>query len=397
MLAWIHDTTPTRGRMAPTDHFLMRMFLLRSINLAWFLAALSLMCAIVPRPLPEYDQLPYGTFLEKFDKVELLFAGSSNIRMINVDAFEEHAAEIGIPITTVNLGVDGMWPPEAGEFLKRVLRKKPPHLKWIVLDLRPWKARYLPLPQFRSRRQERMAERFQNSMADWTGATEREVWWHTPRLTFRMLLVGWRTGIERETMRAHLGNGFRRFSPNGLGLQMFRRAWAPSEMIRLAADYEKHEKAVNRFSIPRNEYLDFCARTMEHDSMWDRQLTRSYITELDDWLRGRGYSVIYLYPPLAEPGALSNLIDLERLLPGREIWSFSDAKQYPQLFDYENRLEQYHLNAAGNLVFARLLAERFRDYRNPPYAAPPSLATTSAGGGELLAFNPCIIRGIRLP
>lgn len=316
----------------------------------------------LPRPMPGLSDAVFQLLLRELDEVELVFAGSSNIRMIDVGRFEAEAADRGVPVRAFNLGVYGMWPQETELFLNAALRPRPPRLRYIVLDLRPWKARYLDPVEPENPRQKRRMEYFRRGMDLLMGSTDRELWWHTPRATLRMLHIGLVTKMPPEVQRGHLRLGLERVLPLGLALGFLERRAQRLTMDQARARLDDADRAVNNFQMPRDDYEVLLRRMEEVDTKWNRELTAAYLRRQLNRLRARGYQVFCLYPPLVEPGSLTNARELEALLPGEEIWNFADPARYPELFDFENRLEQIHLNRAGNAIYARLMAEKFADW-----------------------------------
>lgn len=340
----------------------MRTVLRVARNLGVFGLALLASSGAIPRPLPGLSRIVGRLFDHERDAVELVFAGSSNIRMIDVDRFEAETADCGVPVRAFNLGVYGMFPQETELFLDAVLRPRPSRLRYIVLDLRPWKARYLDPVEAENPRRRRRVEAFRQAMDALMGSTDRELWWHTPRATLRMLRIGLATRMPPEVQRGHLRLGLERVLPLGLAPGLLehssRRLTAEQARARLA----DADRAVDTFQMPREDYEALLPRLEEVDTNWNRELTAAYLRRQLRRLRARGYQVFCLYPPLVEPGSLSNARELEALLPGEEIWNFADPARYPELFAFENRLEQIHLNRTGNEIYAGLMARKFADW-----------------------------------
>lgn len=342
-------------------------------NLAVFGLALLVCSLMIPRPLPGLNKTVNRLFLREKDEIQLIFAGSSNVRMIDRNRFEAEAGKLGVHVRAFNLGVYGMWPQETEIFLRAVLRQRLPRLRYIVLELRPWKTsyrvRYLNPIEPENSSQARRMEDFQRGMRSLMDTTDRDLWWHTPRATMRMLRVGLKTRAPAEIQRGHLKLGLQRTLPLGLGLSFLdpgaeRRRDEETEALLNAADgpAEPSDQRAEPAQMPRETYEGLLRRMDEVDENWDRQLTAAWLRGQLRSLRARGYQVFCLYPPIVEPGSLTNARELEALLPGEEIWNFADPSEHPELFVFENRLEQIHLNRSGNEIYARLLAAKFAEW-----------------------------------
>lgn len=328
-------------------------------NLAVFLATAMAVSGLIVRPAPEYFDDLYRHFLNDRAVVELVLIGSSRVRQIDTRVFREEAARLGHPVRCLNLGADGMITPEAEVFFRYLMRAQPERLRWVMLELDPWRLRNMQNPPEDLRLPEQLPiAQLRKSM----NVSERSIWWHTPRNTLRSLHLGWRGRDTLERQVGHLVEGMHHLSPLGAGFDWFRLRRLPME-----PPPEREPEA----ETPVPDYLRTSAEAHEAqlatidvpDAGWDRELNARYLVSLAEGLRGLGVEPIFIIPSKTIAGSLSDARELAGLLPGEEIWSFADPAEYPELFAFERRRDRAHLTVEGNAIFARLLAARFAEYR----------------------------------
>lgn len=123
---------------------------------AFFATSLALHCiAPWPRMNELSEKLAY--FSRHKDEFDVLFIGSSRVfRGVVPQVFDATLNSRGIVSTSLNLGIDGMNVPESSCFLEKILEQKPARLKWVFVELTP----------------------FRLEMDDNRRATARNVYWH---------------------------------------------------------------------------------------------------------------------------------------------------------------------------------------------------------------------------
>ena len=74
------------------------------------------------------------------DDFDTLFIGSSRIyHGIVPQVFDAELTKRGIASASLNLGIDGMSIPESSCFLEKILEQKPARLKWVFVELTPFR------------------------------------------------------------------------------------------------------------------------------------------------------------------------------------------------------------------------------------------------------------------
>ena len=110
------------------------------IGLAAFVAGCLALHRIAPWPRMEEVSEKVAYFARHKDDFDTLFIGSSRIyHGIAPQVFDAALKTRGIATTLLNLGIDGMSVPESSCFLEKILEKKPAHLKWVFVELTPFR------------------------------------------------------------------------------------------------------------------------------------------------------------------------------------------------------------------------------------------------------------------
>jgi hypothetical protein len=357
--------------------------ILRAIHNLLVFAGVGMACAfLVPRPIPAFIYPTYRTFVRERDNVELIFVGSSRTRQIDRSLFEAEVERRGYPTLCLNLGVNGMAAQEAEVFLKTLLRHQPKRLKYILveidyLELTPRAHEAALEPEENEAEAAARAKSFDLGM----GLTQRRLWYSTPTTTLRMIHMGQRAGMEADFFRQQLRVAFRRASPIGLGYDHVNICSIPEPE---SAESQQHLPIGSRnpdLEGLRAQYPERLGRTAEVNSSWDRELQVKYLRKQAAFLGKKGYEVVYLIPPRAHPGWLSSARELMELLPEQEIWSYANPDAYPELYALSSRIDHSHLSMAGIEAYARLLAERFAEYRRRTEGDPRGGESLTAVGG----------------
>jgi hypothetical protein len=333
------------------------------VNFLIFLTAGSAFAMRFPRPLPSFVCPSYRAFAKEVDMVELIFIGSSRTQHLDMTTFEAEIARRGCEVKALNLGVAGMIGQEAELYLERLMSRRPKRLRWVIVEmgfreLNPAAHEQPAEDDAEAEWNRRMARRRLEAMQ----FTQRELWTATPEATWRSVRLGLRAGMDTAYFQKQLALTARRSSPVGIAYDYLELMRVVEEEIRPAVrDGEKEATVIPRISL--EAYQEHLALIEEVNPFWDRELQAAFYRKQARRLRKRGVEVIYVIPPQAARGSLSNAREARTLLPDEEIWSFADPEEYPELFEYGNRLEHIHLNSRGNTHYARRLAERFAEYR----------------------------------
>ena len=115
-----------------------------AIHLAIGLGALASACLALHRiaPWPRMDEVSekLAYFARHKDDFDVLFFGSSRIyHGVSPQVFDATLKARGLAVTSLNLGIDGMNIPESSCFLEKILEQNPARLKWVFVELTPFR------------------------------------------------------------------------------------------------------------------------------------------------------------------------------------------------------------------------------------------------------------------
>lgn len=340
---------------------------LRSLGFAAiFIAGAALVCSVLgwALPLPEVPQVKEKLewFRAHRGEYTALFLGTSRVRRgIIPSLFDRLAAEHGVGMRSFNLGVDSLFAPEDGYVLDGALAAEPARLRFVFIELSYFRA-------------------------DFSGQgpeTIRAAYWHDwtrTRSVIRRLMMQERAQIQRPEKRK--GDRWSSWSADvvawagvvaqhaALFLQRATHLGRGALMLQMAAGVRAVPDALAPLGPERDGFIPAAPGVVIHGAAleeFQRNLAAAPLVRskpldpvaqenLETMLakvRAHGARPIILIAP-AQGGLVFR--------PRREdapVLDFSDPKEWPELFEPQDRADAGHLNTAGAEVFTRALAARF--------------------------------------
>ncbi len=328
-------------------------------NAAIFLAALILSCAVIGRCLPFPEVQTVHDKLEHLSRhgneYDVIFIGSSHVYFQIMPAtFDQTAAENGVTVRSFNAGISAMMPPEDGYLMDQILRLPHDRLRWAVIECMP------------------VSTRSARSLSE----TTRESYWHDwtrTRILARSFAQDWAavhspTGRApsygpllsqaRESLRLfaehtiNLGRGGAMLSHWMGSAKMKKASWPNRRVvgdgwITPQGEQQMSGKVRSDYELGFSNLQASTERYMPGDPASEEAL-RGMMEKLVK----NGVTPLLMIPPTTQTKRYRSLQPVMTL-------DFSDAREYPEFFTLEHRLDGGHLNAAGAEVFTRTLARLF--------------------------------------
>ena len=322
-------------------------------------------------PLPNVGEVSekLAYFARHKDEFDAVFIGSSRVcRQIAPGAFDARVtAATGQPMRSFNLGAPSMFLPESLYVIDRVLAQRPARLRWMFIELDD------PRPR----------------LEEHAGLVRREVYWHgwreTTLVCAQIVTVRGIHKGDRVRMLAHQIALFgRRWTHLGRAQEWFADGSLPMDRtsdddnldaaLGPAADgYAPYRGVLGEKKGGRGaddpDTRSFLAATAALKSGGARTQTpptvsllmRWLLTQKADTLRSRGIEPVFVIAPVTTDEETFRRLAKEGAV--RPLFAFNDPAAYPELYQVNMRADTMHLNEPGSLLFTRLLAERFADYR----------------------------------
>ncbi len=323
-----------------------RVLLLGTIFFAALFASAWLLGQRLPFPnVPAIgERLQF--FAEQRERYDTVFIGSSRFRhQIVPEEFDAHTKAAGVPTHSINLGYSGMWPPESFYYLRRVLALKPPHLKWVVIELMDY--RY--------------------GQVDDAPPTQRTAYWHDRAHTAMALRLMWElplpTARRLELCATHAWLFVKELLHLGRGAEALQEALIEpkkkkTKLPRWARQggYEAQEEVEPWSEGAKTSYAGQVAAVRA--SLPPQTLRPGFAVALREIIadvRRAGAEPIFVIAPTIRPE--------ENLVVGVPedvaVFAFNRPDDYPSLYEHTTHYDPGHLNDRGAREFTRFLAERF--------------------------------------
>ena len=337
----------------------------RARALGWLAAPLAfaggfaLVCAALTRlvaPVAAGASERADWLREQGGAFDTVFVGSSRTFHQLVPAvFDREMAELGVPVRSFNLGTPGMKPPEDAYVIGRALRGREAPLRFLVVECNPLHLDIQP--------EER--------------GTTRAVYWHdVPRVWALWQRIWARPALAPDAnlgpavvagnlveFAGHVGPWLWNAARVGRGAEILERALA-------ARGREPSEKSVvgplGDGFFPREYREPFHGEELE-------SYQRALAAALDEEDSRIHYGDVASQAEIARKVALAERLGARLVLvappilgpvfaplpeSGALFLDFSDPRRLPELFVPEHRNDGGHLNAAGSVLYTRLLARR---------------------------------------
>ena len=321
------------------------------VALAAFLGTAAVCHRLLPFPAIDNITPKLRFFAAHKDEWDTLFVGTSRFEhQLEPEIFDRQTARGGRPTRSFNLSVDGMHPPENFYVLEQVLKEKPRHLKWIVLEFGD------------------IESRPGKGAAD----TRRFVYWHDwPRTSLVLRRIVNPTGNGRwyaKLFRAashlrdcttHLAACAKNFSNLGRAAELLN----PSDD---QADWPAQlGPRADGFRPPRAPMP--ASRVADYQRKLEREISNAHPRFLDPYAEGSfrhyaaafarlGAQAVFVVPPVATQ---SPLRFRPAPAPPGPLLLFNDIRAYPELYPAAIRVDEGHLSQAGADEWTRLFAREF--------------------------------------
>ncbi len=281
----------------------------------------------------------------------LVIGSSRTYGAILPDLFDRTAAEAGAPTRLFNLGVNGMRPPEDTFLLETVLGRWKTPLKLVLVESNAFNVdvenRRGALRQAYWHDSTRSAAVLRNIFQP-AGSGKR--WWSR---SLKSHLKDWDAFELNLTLfvshAINLGRGAEWIDAcRGVTLQT---TLAGGRTDGYDANYPADSISDEEWKILRQRVADYVKRPTKPgfvDADSQRELRKKR-----DLIEKCGARMVLFLPPLASD---TELIANPAFGPVPPVLNFNDPRKHPQFFERQNRLDAGHINAAGAVLFTRLLA-----------------------------------------
>lgn len=328
------------------------------VALAVFVATSAIVHTLLPPMIPKGVAAKLKYFSEHKDEFDTVIVGTSRLYYsASPEIFDATTRENGLPTRTFNFGIDGMHPPENFYVLEQILKTKPRHLKWVLVELGDIQTKW-----------------------DNILGTQRAVYWHdwprteltvrkafNPRGNANWLIKLSRLWLARRDFISNLALFGKQFTNAGRVADLLpaaereRYADAASELgphgdgYRFAGEEMSTERAVSfqqrlaeEISSATTKYLD--------------PATESGYVNAAAQVRAAGAAPVFVVTPVI----FQSTSRFHQSPPPAPVIAFNDARKYPQFYDVKRRIDDGHLTRPGAEELTRLLAQEFvRRVRQP--------------------------------
>jgi hypothetical protein len=314
-------------------------------------------------PFPEIDVVSAELrfFKEHQDEFDTVFIGSSRIHhQVSPAIFDRVMGEAGHPTHTFNFGINGMFPPESGYVLERLLSTQPRQLKWVFIELDELETRRIPKAE----------------------ASRRSLYWHDWKRTSlvlrkildadgqgdalslpgkigEILTLGQEKADVRDLLFFHSALFAKNFMNIGRKIDLSwwsshlgKKAAPPKSLGRDGDGYVPHITKLSVAEAAAYEAGLERAVAQAESRIVSASTERAYRQWADE-VRKIGATPIFLVTPTTTQIKLG--FRPESGLAGT-VMLFNDAKAHPQLYRNEVRFDADHLNGTGADEFTRLVA-----------------------------------------
>lgn len=330
---------------SPRTHFsLGRGFLDVGIAVLAFVLVCAGLNALLPFPEIDVVSAEIRFFREHRDEFDTIFVGSSRIHhQISPAIFDRVTREAGHPARSFNFGIDGMFPPESGYVLERLLSAKPRHLKWVFIELDELETRRIPKAE----------------------AARRSLYWHDWKrtsLVLRKVLEGDDAGNARDLWFFHSALFAKNFTNIGRKIDLSwwsshlgKKAAPPKTLGRAGDGYDPQIKTLSAAEAAAYE-AGLERAVARAESRFVSAATEQAYRQWADEVRKIGATPVFLITPTM---AQTKLGFRPESGVGGATMLFNDAKAYPRLYRNEMRFDADHLNGAAAEEFTTLVAHNF--------------------------------------
>jgi len=327
-----------------TKFSLIRGFLDVGIAVLAFVLVCAGLNALLPFPEIDVVSAELRFFQEHRDEFDTIFVGSSRIHhQVSPAVFDRAMREAGHPTRTFNFGINGMFPPESGYVMERLLSAKPRQLKWVFIEFDELETRRIPKAE----------------------AARRSVYWHDWKrtsLVLRQVLEGRDQENARDLFFFHSALFAKNFTNIGRKIDLSwwsshlgKKAAPPKSLGRDGDGYVPQIKTLSTAEAAAYE-AGLERAIAQAESRFVSAATEQAYRQWADEVRKIGATPVFLITPTMAQTKLG--FRPESGIEGA-VMLFNDAKTYPQLYRNEMRFDADHLNGAAAEEFTALIARSF--------------------------------------
>jgi hypothetical protein len=326
------------------------LFLFLAASLG-FLGVASAFRRLIPWPDDQALWQKWAYFAEHKDEFDAVWIGTSLVlRDVDVIAIERALAERGVTLRAFNFGMGGMGTYEQDFLLHRLLELEPARLKYVFLEGGPVGLGVHQRHIFQS---------------PGDLETVRSVYWHDAAQTLKVLgqtarlPVGTLAKLDFAT--THLRLAARKLVNYGLGPEVPRFFEGPGEPTAMLTEDLGFRPYPEPHSPEFDDPVAHARRTAEVAAanrqalVLDELHTAVHAAQYAA-VEARGAELIYVCLPatIAEPER--PFLHAAGVIPW--LFDFSQPDEHPELFRFEHRWDEDHLNRAGVALLTPLLVER---------------------------------------
>jgi hypothetical protein len=341
-----------------------RGFLDSGIALLAFVLVCAGLNALLPFPEIDVVSAELRFFKEHQDEFNTVFIGSSHIHhQISPAIFDRITSETGHPTRTFNFGISGMFPPESGYVLERLLSAKPRHLKWVFIELDELETRRFPQAEASRRslywhdwkRTSLVLQRILDTVRPGDGFSFSrklgEIFTPGPgksdardRFFFHSALFAKNfTNIGRKIDLAWWSSHLGKQEPPRKGPGRDNDGFVPQSKTMSDEETITYETGL-KDAVARAESRFVSAATEQAYRQWAKEV------------RKMGATPVFLVTPKT---AQTKLGFRPESGIAETVMLFNDAGTYPQLYRKEMRVDADHLNGVAAEEFTELVARKF--------------------------------------
>lgn len=331
---------------------------------------------------PNFDEFAIRQKLRhlesNIDEYDTFFLGSSRVyHQISPALFDQITREAGVPTKSLNLGVDGLFPPEDSYVAEYIASLRPKNLRWVFVEVSMF------LPDWAEKNSDSPRAVYWH---DWTRTSMavRDILQQTGKFEWKKRNKKWgkwQDGLRRCSLHiqmfarniTNLGRGrgmladflTGKKSKLGEGMGRARDGYSP-----LAPPTEKEAVALKDydklFTLRTEKPVEYKALSPVGQENLDRTLKT---------VRKMGATPVLIVSPV-----LTRTFLVPRK-PSKELYlDFADIHTWPELYRKENLFDSGHLSKPGAELYTRYIAERWLATYGPQKAERTGAgkATTSA-------------------
>jgi hypothetical protein len=323
------------------------------LAIASFLATAALVRALVPWPAEGALSARIQHFLAHADEYDLLFLGSSNAAHgFDPAVVDAELVRRGHPFRSYSLAAEDMQPVEADFVLREVLRRQPARLRWVAIELLDFEPTAVIRDNAFSERAVYWHDarslcdalaRLLQSAAPWSEKA-RLSWLHLRHAAWRLgnlgegdrVVAAWRETRDPVVSAVVGAGGFEALDDRSDPATLRMRAAFLANQPRYRARVEGLDAQNERPSAPASVLIDGVVK----------QTTR---------LRAAGIEPVYVIPPVLHATPALHAFAASPGAP--PIFCFNAPGRHPELFRFESRYDETHVNRAGSEVLSHEFAD----------------------------------------